>query len=236
MSLAVLSPTSFNMQNWRFVIIKDPEIRKKVRSAAWDQAQVTDSSLFLVICADLKSWKKNPEQYWKNAPKEAQDFLVPAMGPFYEGKDQLQRDEAMRSCGIADQTIMLAAKSMGFDSNPMIGFDPQKIAEIINLPDDHIISMLMAIGKQLSINPDISVYPNIENKNYDNSEQQSKIKNGYTQFSPICTSKETTSYDYSIKTDNKDLGFDVYFVSSSIQRENFGNPEFNSYTESGCYG
>jgi len=55
----------------------------------------------------------------------------------------------MRSCGIAAQTIMLAAKSMGFDSNPMIGFDPQKIAEIINLPDDHIISMLMAIGKQI---------------------------------------------------------------------------------------
>jgi len=149
MSLAVLSPTSFNIQNWRFVLVKDPEIRKKIRSAAWDQAQVTDASLFLVICADLKSWKKNPEQYWKNAPKEAQDFLVPAMRPFYEGKDQLQRDEAMRSCGIAAQTLMLTAKSMGYDSNPMIGFDPEKVAEIINLPDDHVISLMMAIGKQI---------------------------------------------------------------------------------------
>ncbi len=91
-------------------------------------------------------------------------------------------------------------------------------------------------GQQLSSDPSVSIYPNIENKNYDNSEQQSKIKNGYTQFFPICTSKEITSYDYSIKIDNKDLGFDVYFVSSSIQRENFGNSEFNSYTESGCYG
>ena len=149
MSLALLSPTSFNIQNWRFVLVKNPEIRKKIRSAAWDQAQVTDASLLLVICADLKSWKKNPEQYWKNAPKEAQDFLVPAMGPFYEGKDQLQRDEAMRSCGIAAQTLMLTAKSMGYDSNPMIGFDPEKVAEIINLPDDHVISMIMAIGKQI---------------------------------------------------------------------------------------
>jgi len=149
MSLAVLSPTSFNIQNWRFVLVKDPEIRKKICSAAWDQAQVTDASLLLVICADLKSWKKNPEQYWKNAPKEAQDFLVPAMGPFYEGKDQLQRDEAMRSCGIAAQTLMLTAKSMGCDSNPMIGFDPEKVAEIINLPDDHVISMIMTIGKQI---------------------------------------------------------------------------------------
>ena len=43
LSLAVLSPTSFNMQNWRFVIVKDSEIRKQIRAAAWDQAQVTDS-------------------------------------------------------------------------------------------------------------------------------------------------------------------------------------------------
>jgi nitroreductase len=148
MSLAVLSPTSFNMQNWRFILVKDPNLRKQIRAAAWDQAQVTDSSLLIVLCADLKSWKNDPSQYWINAPKEAQNFLVSAMGPFYEGKEQLQRDEAMRSCGIAAQTIMLAAKSMGYDSNPMIGFDPDKIAEIIRLPEDHVISMLMAIGKQ----------------------------------------------------------------------------------------
>lgn len=149
LSLAILSPTSFNMQNWRFVLVKDPDIRKKIRSAAWDQAQITDSSLLVILCADLKAWKKNPKQYWKNAPKEAQDFLVSAMGPFYESKDELQRDEAMRSCGIAAQTIMLAAKSMGYDTNPMIGFDPQQVADIINLPHDHVISMLIAIGKQI---------------------------------------------------------------------------------------
>ena len=149
MSLAVLSPTSYNMQNWRFVLVKDSDTRKKIRSVAWDQTQVTDSSLLLVICADLKAWKKNPAQYWRNAPKEARDFLVPSMSPFYEGKEQLQRDEAMRSCGIAAQTLMLTAKAMGYDSNPMIGFDSEKVAEIINLPEDHVISMLMAIGKQV---------------------------------------------------------------------------------------
>ena len=148
LSLAVLSPTSFNMQNWRFVIIKNSEVRKQIRAAAWDQAQITDSSLVLAICADLKAWKDNPGQYWVNAPKEAKEFLVSAMGPFYEGKDQLQRDEAMRSCGIVAQTIMLAAKAMGYDSNPMIGFEPEKVAEIIKLPKDHIISMLIAVGKQ----------------------------------------------------------------------------------------
>ena len=148
LSLAVLSPTSFNMQNWRFVIVKDSEIKKQIRAAAWDQSQITDSSLLLAICADLKAWKDNPGQYWANAPKEAQEFLVSAMGPFYEGKNQLQRDEAMRSCGIAAQTIMLAAKAMGYDSNPMIGFDPEKVSEIIKMPENHVISMLVAVGKK----------------------------------------------------------------------------------------
>ena len=91
-------------------------------------------------------------------------------------------------------------------------------------------------GQQLSADPSVSVYPDIENKNYDNLEQQSKIKNGYVQFFPICTSKDTTSYDYSVKTDNKDLGFDVYFVSSLMERENFGDYKFDYYTESSCYG
>ncbi len=91
-------------------------------------------------------------------------------------------------------------------------------------------------GQQLSTDPSVSVYPDIENKNYDNSEQQPQIKNGFVQFFPICTSKDITSYDYSVKTDNKDLGFDVYFVSSEIQRENFVRGDFDYYVESGCYG
>jgi len=91
-------------------------------------------------------------------------------------------------------------------------------------------------GQQLSTDPSVSVYPDMENRNYDNFEQQSKIGNGFVHFSPICTSKNTTSYDYSVKTDNKDLGFDVYFVSSYLQRERFSDSEFEYYTESGCYG
>ena len=55
----------------------------------------------------------------------------------------------MRSGGIAAQTIMLAAKSMGYDSNPMIGFDPEKVAELINLPEDHVITMMIVVGKQV---------------------------------------------------------------------------------------
>jgi len=147
LSLAILSPTAFNIQNWRFVVVTDPELRKQIRKVAWDQAQVTDSSLFIILCADLKAWEKQPDRYWVNAPKDIQGFMIPAIDTYYRGKDQVQRDEAMRSCGITAQTLMLAAKSMGYDACPMDGFDFEKVAELIRLPAGHVIAMFVAIGK-----------------------------------------------------------------------------------------
>ncbi|MCI5127007.1 MAG: nitroreductase family protein [Candidatus Electrothrix sp. AUS3] len=147
LSLAILSPTAFNIQNWRFVIVDDADLRKKIREVSWDQSQVTDTSLFIDLCADLKAWEKEPERYWKDSPKEVQEFMLPAIDNYYRDKDQVQRDEAMRSCGLVAQTIMLAAKSLGYDSCPMDGFDFEKVAEFIHLPDDHVIAMFVAIGK-----------------------------------------------------------------------------------------
>jgi nitroreductase len=147
LSLAILSPTAFNIQNWRFVVVDDADLRKKIREVAWDQSQVTDTSLFIVLCADLKAWEKDPGRYWVNAPKEVQEFMLPAIDDYYRGKEQVQRDEAMRSCGIVAQTIMLASKSLGYDSCPMDGFDFEQVAKLIQLPDDHVIAMFMAVGK-----------------------------------------------------------------------------------------
>ena len=147
LSLAVLAPTAFNIQNWRFLLLRDPALRKRVRALAWDQAQVTDASLLIVMCADLKAWEKEPSRYWRNVQKPVQDFMVPAIRQYYAGREQVQRDEAMRSCGIAAMTLMLAAKEMGYDSCPMDGFDFDAVGKQINLPPDHAIALFVAIGK-----------------------------------------------------------------------------------------
>jgi nitroreductase len=145
---AIQSPTSFNIQHWRFVIVRDPDLRRKIRTEFGnDQAQMTDASLLIILTADVDAWKKEPGRYWKNAPQEVADLLVNWMGPFHEGREWLQRDEAQRSIGMTLQTIMLAAKAMGYDSCPMIGFDIEKVAELINLPDDHVMGPMVAVGK-----------------------------------------------------------------------------------------
>jgi nitroreductase len=144
---AIQAPTSFNIQHWRFVIIRDPELRRQVRANGNDQAQMTDASVLILMTADVDAWKKDPNRYWQNAPQEVNELLVNWMGPFHEGKPQLQRDEAQRSIGMAMQTIMVAAKAMGYESCPMIGFDHDAVAKLVNLPADHCMGPLIAIGK-----------------------------------------------------------------------------------------
>jgi len=112
-SLIRQAPTSFNIQNCRFVFVRDKALRTQIRAQAWDQAQITDASHLIILCADVDAWKKSPERYWEDAPKEASDVLVPMIGEFYQGREWQQRDEAMRSVGIAAQTIMLSVKAMG---------------------------------------------------------------------------------------------------------------------------
>ncbi|MBL4607284.1 MAG: nitroreductase family protein [Pseudomonadales bacterium] len=149
LSLSLLSPTAFNIQNWRFLVVDEPKLRQELRAASGEQVQITDCSLLVVICADLMAWQKSPQRYWRNAPEDVQQIMVPMISEFFEHDKQLQRDEAMRSCGIAAQTLMLSAKTMGYDSCPMDGFDGARVAELIQLPKDHCISMFVAIGKAL---------------------------------------------------------------------------------------
>ncbi len=146
-SNALLSPTAFNIQNWRLISVADPELRKQIRAVSWDQSQVTDASLLIVVCGDLKAWKKSPDRYWKNSPQAVQDFMLPAIHGYYDGREQVQRDELMRSCGMIAQTLMLTATAMGYQSCPMDGFDFDAVAKLIQLPEDHAIAMFVAIGK-----------------------------------------------------------------------------------------
>lgn len=147
LDVAAQSPSSFNIQHWRIVNVTDPALRAQLREAAFDQAQVTDASLLFVICTDVKAWEKDPQRYWVHAPKEAQDILVPWINPFYSGKEQLQRDEAMRSVGLILQTLMIGAKAIGYDSCPMIGFDIEKVGQLVNLPENYAVGAMLVIGK-----------------------------------------------------------------------------------------
>ncbi|MDH5430497.1 MAG: nitroreductase family protein [Nitrosopumilus sp.] len=148
MEHVILAPTSYNQQNWRFVYVTDRDVKEKISVAARGQAQPKDGSLVVILCGDMNAWKTEPIRYWKNHPAEKQETVKAALERKYDGNPQNQRDEAVRSCGMAAQTIMLAARQMGLDSCPMVGFEYDELSELIKLPEDHLIVMMVVVGKR----------------------------------------------------------------------------------------
>ena len=145
------TPTSFNIQNWRFVAIRDRGIKEKIRRAAWDQAQVGVNSVLIALCADLNAWNDDTERYWAANGEETAQHMASMTQGFYKDRPETQRDEAMRSVGMAATAIMLAATDLGYQCSPMIGFDPAATGAAINMPDGHVVGMLIAIGKSASL-------------------------------------------------------------------------------------
>lgn len=149
-SLTRRMPTPFNIQNWRFITVTDRALRTELRQAAWDQPQITDASALIILCADLKAWEKSPARYWENTTPDVQAIMTGAIDQYFRGREQIQRDEGMRSGALAAAAMMLTAQSMGYNSCPMTGFDPDAVAKLIRLPDDHAIVMFVALGKALT--------------------------------------------------------------------------------------
>lgn len=145
---AALAPTSFNMHNRHFVAVLDQEVKERLKGAAWGQAQIADAPLVVVITGALEA-HRNTARYLREAPEKVQEFFAPMIGKFYEGKDQLLRDEALRSVGLASMNLMLMAKEMDLDSCPLIGFDPAQVSEILGLDEQHPPFLMVVIGKAL---------------------------------------------------------------------------------------
>ncbi|EKM95065.1 nitroreductase [Stutzerimonas degradans] len=146
--LALHTPSAFNLQHVRLVEVSDPALRAQIREVGWNQAQMTEASMLVVVCAKLDSWEADARRVWEGAPEQVQDYMAGAIDNYYRGKPQVQRDETMRSCGLLAQTLMLAARGKGLDSCPMDGFDFDAVARLINLPANHVIGLMVAVGKR----------------------------------------------------------------------------------------
>ena len=145
---AHLTPSAFNIQHWRFVNIASTELRQKFSAIAWHQPQILSASLLLLVCIDLKAWDKNPERYCAHSPAERQKNVVASIRGYYGSSAEAQRDEGFRSASMSAMTLMLKAKEMGYDSCALGGFNFEQAAQLVNLPDDHAICMLVAVGKK----------------------------------------------------------------------------------------
>jgi len=151
--LVRLSPSSYNLQHWRFVVVRDAAGRAALRAAAFGQRHVEECGAVVVVCGKLTA-HEDAERVQGHVPDSAiRGRIVDLIRKSYGSDPRLRRDEAIRSCSIAAMTLMLAAQSLGLATCPMIGFDPRKVAGIVRMPADHIPALLVVLGRPGPVPP-----------------------------------------------------------------------------------
>ncbi|MBO1255461.1 nitroreductase family protein [Alteromonas sp. 5E99-2] len=148
---ATSAPTAFNLQNWKFIAVQSSHAKMKLRKFAWNQDKVTDASVIFIVCGVLPDYQAVDERLTPSVkagilPDDIISSWTDAAKNLYFDFPQRSRDEAVRSATFGASTLILAATSMGLGSTPMIGFDADKIKTELELAEDDIPVMLLAVG------------------------------------------------------------------------------------------
>ncbi|GHH39359.1 nitroreductase family protein [Lentzea cavernae] len=149
--LATKAPTSFNLQNWRFIAVRSPEAKARLRAVGWDQPKITDAAVTFIVCGQLADHEHTPERLAPAVeagimPGEVANGWQGAAKNLYFEQPQRSRDEAVRSATFGANTLMFAAHALGMGAGPMSGFDPDGVAREFDLAENEIPVMLLAIG------------------------------------------------------------------------------------------
>jgi nitroreductase/dihydropteridine reductase len=143
-----LSASSYNTQPWQVTVVTNPELRAKIRDAAYGQAQVTEASALLVLSAVRHPGARVAETkalIAAHSPEGAEAFEKMVMGDVNHRPAEAILPWMQRQVYIALGSMLLAAADRGLDSCPMEGFDPAKVTEILGHTDS-VATVLLPIG------------------------------------------------------------------------------------------
>ncbi len=145
------APSGYNMQPWRFVVVRDPEQKRRLRAASYNQAKVEEASVMIVACGDADGWRNGdleemlrlgreggmPENYAELAKETIPNYLSnhPNMEVWIN-----------RHVMIAFTHMMLMAEVLGYDTAPMEGFEQERVREVLKLPLSYYVVALLGIG------------------------------------------------------------------------------------------
>ncbi|MNJ35211.1 nitroreductase family protein [Paenibacillus bouchesdurhonensis] len=151
--LATTAPSSSNLQPWRFLIIDNKEIQKQIHPITNNQQHVLEASAIIAVLGDLESLKRADDIYNRTVeagylPPEVKEGMMARIQELYGGltPEQMHRINLF-DAGLVSMQLMLAAKAKGYDTVPMGGYNTEKFAEALQLPETLVPTILIAIGK-----------------------------------------------------------------------------------------
>jgi nitroreductase len=152
LELASLAPSGFNLQPWRFIVVRDPHMKRKLRAAAENQDKVEQAPVMIIACGDMAAWKTDLERV-------IADGLATGSIPDEQTAEAIRENATgllattdlgiwvTRQVMIAFSFLMLALESFGLDTAPMEGFDENKVRAAFGIPETTRVVALMGIGR-----------------------------------------------------------------------------------------
>lgn len=148
------SPSSFGMEPWRLIVVRNPNLRKALKSACWNQNQITECSELVVFTTDNDTVRSGTSYVRKmferrGLPPEAVDTYMEVYKNYLE---PIEEDEVLlenwtaKQCYIALANMMTYAATLEIDSCPIEGFDKEEVEAILDLEYGHSVAVICAFG------------------------------------------------------------------------------------------
>lgn len=152
LGLGAQAPSGYNLQPWRFIVVRDAENRQRLQKVAFNQPKVAEAPV-LIICLGMKEeWKERADEVFREGAERGagkidawEQYRDGALG-FLNGMQKMDV-WVNRHAMIAFTAIMLVAEAYGFDTAPMEGFDAAGVKREFGIPDEAEVCALLAIGR-----------------------------------------------------------------------------------------
>ena len=156
--LATFAPSSFNLQPWRFLVVRGAANRQKLRACAHNQPKVSEAPVVVIVLgyhtphrSHLGPMVEAMLARGAVTSESAAEFRSRALHSMERLPDRSLW--ATRSAMLSAATLMIAAEALGVASAPMEGFDALKVKEAFGVPDDHTVCCLVALGYPVETKP-----------------------------------------------------------------------------------
>lgn len=150
---AAEAPSGYNLQPWRFLVLRSPEQRAKLRRAAFDQTKITEAPVVIVATAPRETWRDCADEiFLTKAARTGRDLdpaqLAKMKASAFQFIDKLPREVWLtRQVMIAFTYLMLGFEALGWQTAPMEGFDAEAVRSTLGLPEDTEVVALLAVGR-----------------------------------------------------------------------------------------
>jgi nitroreductase len=152
---ATSAPSSFNIQHWRFVAIRRPEDKARLREAALGQIQVVDAAVTFIVLGDTQGVDKLPaildSAVREGTLPEPKAAAWLRMARTLYAEPAAAREEAQRSACLAAMALMLAAQARGLGTVALSGFDVERVRREFEIDVRYIPVLLVAVGHPASV-------------------------------------------------------------------------------------